>query len=398
MLVVKLWNYFRGYVVFRLEGLNLERVINLAISRGVYFWDIHRIDYTTIEAKVGIEGYKELRNIIKKTGCRAKISMKIGYPFVISNLKRRKVIIIGWILSLMILIISSSFIWSIDVVGNKKINDEEILKTLRNLGLNQGIFKYKVNIDNIKNNLLIKYDTISWVGIEIKGTKAIVKIIERDDNLNKIESNIPCDIVADKRGIIEKVIAKNGDAVVKRGDIVKPNQVLISGKIVREGMDVRYVHSLGEVYARTFYEKVEKRPIYNIIKIKTGKKYTRRIIRIGNMEFTISKGNVPFKKYVVEKKNKSFSKWRKINIPIEILIENYYQIVEKKQRIDEKILRKSLENFMIVNIMKEIPKEAKILNKTFKFKRENNIFIARLTVECLESIGVKKRINIVEED
>lgn len=398
MLIVKLWNYLRGYVVFRLEGLNLERVINLAISRGIYFWDLYRIDYTTIEAKVGIKGYKELRNIIKKTGCRAKIYLKVGYPFFISKLKRRKIVVFGWIMSLILVILFSSFVWSIEVKGNKQMNKTEIVQTLKKMGLSQGVFKYSIDIDDIKNNLLIKYDTILWVGIEIKGIKAIVRIIEKEDNPVKIDKNTPCDIIAAKRGIIEKVIAKNGYAMVKKGDIVKPNQILISGKIVREGIDVRYVHSSGEVYARTFYEKIEGMSIYKTIKTRTGNKYTKRILKIGDTSFVISKGDIPFKKYIIERKNKSFIKWRKIKIPVEIFIEDYYEVVEKKQRIDEEIIKKSLQDLMLVKLMKEIPEEAKILNKSFKFKKENNKVIGNLTIECLESIGIKRKIDIVEEE
>ena len=51
MLSIKIWNYFRGYVIIRVEGLTLEKFLNLATNKDIYLWDIERIEYTVIEAK-----------------------------------------------------------------------------------------------------------------------------------------------------------------------------------------------------------------------------------------------------------------------------------------------------------------------------------------------------------
>ena len=90
MLVLRLWNYMRGYVNVKVEGLALERFINMCIARGIYLWDIRRVNHTTLEAKIGIKGFKELRNIVKRAGCRVSISKKNGYPFWVHRLKKEK--------------------------------------------------------------------------------------------------------------------------------------------------------------------------------------------------------------------------------------------------------------------------------------------------------------------
>jgi len=398
LLIIKIWNYIRGYVVFRLEGLNIERVINLAVDRGVYLWDVRRIDYTTIEVKAGIDGYKEIRKILKRTGYKGKIDMKIGYPFFISKIKRKKIIALGAVISLFLVILSSSVIWTIDIKGNKNIAENDIIETLRKMGLYTGTFKYNINISDIENKLLIKYDKITWIGIEIHGTKATVKIIENEEKPQKIDTNIPCNIIAKKKGIIEKVIAKNGDAVVKRGDIVRPKQLLISGKIVREGTEPRYVHSIGEIYARTFYEKQKTMPLYKVTKNKTGKKHIKTVFKIGSFTFEIGNKKIPFKKYILEKKKKSFGNWRNIKIPVEIVIEEYYEVIEKKQTISEDLAKKTLKDFLLVNLIKDIPRNAKILNQSLKFERTNKTIIGYLIIEALEPIGVKKIININNEE
>jgi similar to stage IV sporulation protein len=398
VLVIKIWNYFRGYVVFKLEGLNLERVLNLAVEKDIYLWDIRRISYTTIEGKVGIKGYKELLRILKKTGCRSKIQLKVGYPFFIFKLKRKKIVAVGLIICILLIVSLTSFIWDIEVEGNVYVSKQDILTSLENMGVKVGVFKYYLSSDDIKDNLLINHDELAWVGVEIKGTKIRVEVVEKYEEPVKIDKSIPCDIIAKKNGVIEKIIAKNGVPLVKKGDIVKQNQLLISGKIKEDGGLIRLVHSLGEIYARTFYEKTKKMPIYRVTKIKTGRKFTRRILKFGESTFMFSKGKVPFDKYVVETKNKSLIKWRKINVPVEIVIEEYFEVIEKKKKVPENVLKKALKDFLLVNLIKEIPEEAKIVNKTTNYKIDGNMMWANLTIEALESIGIEKGFDVNELD
>lgn len=398
MLIIRILNFFRGYVLFKLEGLNLERVLNLAAQRGIYLWDIRRINYVSLEGKVRAEGYKEFTKILKKTGCRAKIKLKIGYPFLIFRLKRKKIVAVGLIICLLLIISITSFIWDIEIKGNSSITKKDILTSLERMEVKIGVFKYSLNKSDIKNNLLIEHDKLAWVGVNIKGTKIKIEIVEKETVPKKIHEHTPCHIVAKKNGIVEKVIAKNGDAMVKKGDIVRRNQILISGKIEREEGLLRLVHSLGDVYARTFYEKTKELPIYQITKIETGRKHTRRIFKFWDTSFTVASGDVPFDKYIVKTKNKSLTKWRKIKIPVEIVIEEYFEVVEKKKKIPENVLKKSIKDFLMVNLIKEIPEDSQIIKQTIDYKINGAKILGHLTVEVIESIGIKQRFQIQEEE
>ncbi len=398
MLIIKIWNYFRGYVVFKLEGLNLERTLNLAIEEGIYFWDIRRINYTSIEGKVGLKGYKEFIKILKRTGNRSKIKIKVGYPFFILKLKRRKIIAVGLLLCFILVCGFTTFIWDIEIQGNTNIQKKDILGSLENIGIKTGTFKYNLDISDIKDNLLTKHDELAWVGVEIKGTKMKIEIVEKEEEHERFDKETPCHIVAKKNGIIDKVVAKNGDPVVKKGDIVKANQILISGRIERENSDVRFVHSLGEVYARTFYEKTKVLSIFKGKKIKTGRKFTNIIFKFGETSFVMSKGKMPFKKYVLEVQNKSLIKWRNIKVPVEIVIEQYFEIIEQKKKVPEDVLKKSLKDFLIVNVVKDIPEDGQIIKRSIDYEKDGDMIRGNLIVEVLESIGMEKIFSIHEEE
>ena len=392
-MVVRIWNFFRGYVVIRIEGLSLEKFINYAISRGVYLWDIIRIDYTTLEAKVGLEGYKELRHIVKKAGCKVRIRGKIGYPFFMHKIKSRRMFTLGFIICMLLILSGASFIWNVEIIGNKDIPTYVIEDFLQKNNLYPGVFKYKVKPSDIEDNMMIEFEGLAWVGVHIRGTKAIVDIVEKVKPPESIPIDMPCDIIASKNGIIEKVVAKNGDALVRKGDIIKEGQTLITGVLHRGELPTRYVHALGEVYAKTYYEETDEMSLVKLEKIKTGNVVKKRIVKIGNSEITLSFGDVPYSNVIIEKRNKSIPGWRNIKFPVEMIIEEYHETIEKTINIEKTVVKNALEERIMVKIVNRIPVNAIILDQRFEYFEEENNMRVKLTIETLEQIGIQRKIT-----
>ena len=136
---------------------------------------------------------------------------------------------IGLAIVLITIFTLSKFIWNIEVIGNEKINDDEIIQIANENNLKIGKFKNKVDTKKIINKLRLERDDIAWIGIEIKGTNAIIKIVESIPKPNIIDDEEFCNIVATKDAIIKKISAQNGTPVVKEGEIVKKGTVLIAG-------------------------------------------------------------------------------------------------------------------------------------------------------------------------
>lgn len=398
MLVLKLWNYMRGYVIVKVEGLALERFINMCIARGIYLWDIKRINYTTLEAKIGIQGFKELRNIVKRAGCRVSIHKKNGYPFWVHKLKKRKMLLVGAFFCFLILIFSSTFIFSIEIVGNEELEKKEIISSLSELGLKPGTNRYFVNLKEIETELLLDLDQIAWVAIEVRGVRAKVEIVEKRLVPDIIDKDTPCNVIAKKNGVIEKVLARNGDAVVEEGDIVTKGDLLINGVVQRENMDEpMLVHSYGEVYAKTYYETTESKNLIEIKKEKTGQKFKKQTFNLGSIELSFNKGDIPYDVYIVEKKSKRPFQWRNIGLPVEIITEEYYEAIQFEERIDEVQAKNDIHKEAINKLLEEIPLDAKILNTQIDFTIQDDILYGKVIIEVLENIAEQKTLQIGED-
>ena len=395
MLILRLWNYMRGYVIIKIEGLSLEKFINACVQKGIYLWEIKRINYTTMEAKVGIKGFKILKKLSRKCGCRVYISKKNGYPFWAHKVKKRKMLLMGAFFSCLLLMIASSFIYSINIVGNDRVSSEEIISALEDVGLKAGANKYFVDLRDIENRLLIELHDLAWVGIELKGVYAKVEVVEKVPVPEKVEKDIPCDVVSTKNGVIEKVIARNGDAVVKKGDIVSKDDLLITGIIKRENMpNILYVHSYGEVYAKTYYETTKSMSSIETKQEKTGNQHKKYMIKIGSMELSIGGGQIPFTTYITEKSIKSPFFWRNKDFPVEVIVEEYFEVNETQINLNIDEVKKAIHSEAVIELGNEIPADGEILNSNIDFYQADDIIYGNMIIEVLENIALQKKIEL----
>lgn len=213
--------YIFGYVNISVEGYFIERFINICISKNILLWNMKRKKSSFLYTNIGMKDFKKMKEIAKITKCRVKIQRKRGLPFLLNKYKKRKIFAISLAMILLLIFATSNFVWNIEIVGNNTIETSEIMKDLNENGLKTGMIKQKINAKEVINNIRLKRNDIAWIGLNIKGTNAIVSIVEADKKPEIVDENEYCNIVTRKDGIITKINVQNGTALVKEGDIVK---------------------------------------------------------------------------------------------------------------------------------------------------------------------------------
>ena len=352
MFIKILIKYIIGYVKVVVEGYYIERFINICSNKKILIWNLKRENNIKLYLNIGINDFKKLSSICKQTKCRVKIQNKHGVPFLLNKYRKRKIFFLLLILITVVIFFSSNFIWNIEIKEENKQEFENIVEDLNTAGLSIGKMKSKVDTKDIINKLRLKRDDIAWVGIEIKGTNAIVKIVKADKAPEIIDENEHCNIVANKSGLITKVIAHNGTALVKEGDVVQKGSVLIQGVMEGKYTEPRYVHATGEIYAKVWYTKSIK-IFYNQEENEpTGKEEKKYEIKINNFKINFPKKLSKFELYdtiETEKKLKIFSDFY---LPISIIKITYKEsqktqkqyTIEEATKIGEQKLMQELEN------------------------------------------------------
>ena len=253
-----LLNYILGYVNIRVEGFFIERFINICISKKILLWNMKREKSTILYANIGIQDYKKLKNIAKKTKTRINIQSKKGMPFLLHRYRKRKIFVGLLAIIFIALFMMSKFIWNIEIKGNTRISKTEIMEELNKNGLKIGTYKRKLNANSVINKVRLDRGDIAWIGIDIEGTNAIVEIKETSEAPELIDENEYCNIVSNKEGMITKINVQNGTAVVKEGDIVKEGDTLVLGYLEGKYTGIRYVHAKADIEAKIWYSKKEK--------------------------------------------------------------------------------------------------------------------------------------------
>lgn len=385
-------NYIIGYVNITVEGYFIERFINICISKKIMLWDIKRDKSTILNTNLGISDFKRIKQIAKKTKCRVNIESKKGLPFFLNKHKKRKIFLILLILFALSLFVLSTFVWNIDVEGTETIDKTEIFEILNENNIYIGAWKNNIDVVKATNSIRLKRNDVAWVGIEIKGTNAIVKIVESDLKPDIVDESDYCNIISDKDGSIVKVIAKNGTPVVKEGDIVKKGSVLIAGYIEGKYTGTRYVHSDGEVLAKVWYSKKRKIILEKNEYIRTGKFESKYCIRIKNFVINLYKTLPNFQNYDKIEEDKKIRIFQDFYLPIEIVKNTYYETELQKITYEFEDAKQNLITELENELNKEIG-EKDILNKQVNIYESDEGTEVELIYEVLEYIGIEDKIN-----
>ena len=324
MFIKILLKYILGYVRITVEGYYIERFINICTTSKILIWNLKREKGVRLYLNIGLKDFYEAVKIARKLKCKIKITQKRGIPFIINRYRKRKIFVILLITISILIYISTGYVWNVEIQVEDNYEISNIKEDLKEAGLIIGMKKGDIQTDEIINKIRLKRSDVSWVGIELKGTNAIVKIVKAQEAPEIINEDEYTNIVATKDGVITNIIAQNGTLQVKNGDSVQKGQILIKGEMEGKYTGVRYVHSLGEVEAIVKYEKTEKFYYKKEENVRTGKKEEKYKIKLNNFQINFYKTLSNFKIYDTIEENKNIKIFSNIYLPISVVkITNY---------------------------------------------------------------------------
>lgn len=384
--------YILGYLEIKVEGYFIEKFINNCLKSNIFLWNIKRKRTTIMTCNIGVKDFKNIRKILKKTNCRIKIEKKKGLPFTFNKYRKRKIFALLIFIILIIIAILSNFVWNIQIEGTEKISKDELIQTLKEEGLSIGKFKPGIETREIINKVRLDRDDIAWIGIEITGTNAIVKVVEAEEKPEIVDEDEYCNIVATKDGVVTKIMAQNGTPLVKNGDLIKKGTVLIGGWLEGKYTGTRYVHSNGQVEAKVWYTQKERVYLKETKKEDTGETQNKYSVNINNFIINFNKRVSKFENYDTIEEAKKIKLFSNFYLPIELVKTTYkeYKVVE---------IAHTLEEAKTIGIERakdklnaQIENTNNISDEQVNIKEETNFVDVEVVYEVKENIGTKEKI------
>lgn len=368
-------SYIRGYYIISLEGIGIEKFLNHLIRSNIRVYNVNRVSNTKIEFCVERQDMKAFKQAYRGSNFEVKVKQKTGIPFVLKRIYKLKGMWICAIVSLMLLMLTSQFVTDIYIQVPEGIKKEEIRKELYNADLKPGVYKKNIDRKEIRDHIMLKFDEVAYISINVKGTNIFVTVTKKAETLKSTQESNYCNIIAEKNGIIEKVIPRSGNRVVNPGDIVQKGDVLISGANTK---------SVPEVWASTFYEVSKSANYEDTIKEKTGNNKKVYTISFYDEKYIIRK-NIKYKDYTIDNKEHKLS-IGDYTFPVKINVSTFNETKDVKIKKDKEKLKKELSEKSLKELEYIIPASARVVDVSHDYKVNKNMLEYVITVQTSENI------------
>lgn len=326
-------SWIKGYVRVQIRGRSGETLLNQCMEQRFLIWDVSVIGDGRYELCLPIQDFFRIRPLLKRTGCRVHVLKRIGMPFFMSRLGKRKIFVgglIGFVIGLYLL---SSLIWEISVVGNESIKETDIVQAAGKLGIHRFGWKFKLQDEDVLSKQMQGLlPGTAWVGVEIRGTHITIKVVEATIPEPKPLMN-PRHLVAAKNALITEIFAEKGRPLVKPNTYVRKGDVLISGMIGDEE-NKQVVVAAGKVKGIVWYTSGIEIPLTRSYKVYSGESVSKHYLVIGTRALQLSgygKANYEQTEIIADRKSLG---WRNTSLPVGWLHEKVMEFRHEEVPID----------------------------------------------------------------
>ncbi len=270
--------WLKGYLFIRVTGRDCNRFLNICSKNAIDIWEINSNE-EEVTLCISKKYYKKILEYGKKLNVDIYVNNKKGLPFFFYRYKKRKCFAIGFVLCLMMLYGFTFFIWDINVTGTNVYTEEQIISDIANNYVHIGTPRQEINCTALEKELREKYEKVAWISCDVVGTSLNVVLTETvEPDLIK-KSDLPCNIVASKDGVITDMIVRSGKKISDIGEEVKKGDILITGAVniyneYDELIETEYIPADGDIYAISEYEYDDEFPLEYYDKAYTGNKKT----------------------------------------------------------------------------------------------------------------------------
>ena len=228
--MLKILHFIFGRLYFQVKGYQTERFLNLCAKNHLVLWELKPVSDGYVFF-IRRSSYQMLEALAEKANVDLALQGQKGLPYFLKEHKKRKILFFSMCLCGLMILSLSQFLWEITVSGGEVYSESDILKYVTDNYYHIGTLKYQIDCDALEDHLREDYAEIAWASCSIQGTRLHIEIKETLDRKTKQNPKKPCDIVANKSGIITKMAVKSGTPLVSVGDSVKSGTTLISGLI-----------------------------------------------------------------------------------------------------------------------------------------------------------------------
>lgn len=380
--------HVKGTVRLEVCGACPEAVLNACALSALELMALESVDACTLRVTVFESRLEEFKEIVRRCMCEAETLSIRGGSKNRRLFKKRLLLGIFALFTAGLLFASSLFIWDIEVQGCEKLSEGQVLRALADCGVEQGTFRRRVSSDMVRNSVMVELPEIAWMTVNVRGSKATVLILEREEKPEIYIESQAADMVAAKTGIVSKLSVLNGRPLVSPGQSVVEGEVLVSGTVDSITAQPRQVRAAGSVTADTWYEICACRPAQEAYKTQETKKHSRFAVKIGKKRVNLyfSGGND------IDECDKIIYEYKLgieglFLLPVTLVREelSFYETAEESSGAAEE-MKRALNEYLLSTV------DGEVLSASFAVSQGEDLLCVTLRAHCLENIAEIKEL------
>lgn len=392
----RLTRLLQGLADVRIQGAQPTRFLNACAQAEIPFYAAEPTDEFTLHLTLRRQDLKRAAHLAQRSQCSVETLRERGAPRLLQRMKKRLLLPIGLAVICAALIWSFLHVWELEVVGNERATTAEILSALDEAGVHIGSFWPSFSNERIKSQVLQKVPELSWIAVNVRGSRAIASVRERVDAPELYDEKQAVEIAAEKAGVLTQLQVLQGTAVAKAGQTVLPGELLVSAEMTSsfEKAGTRTVHAKAQVYARTWYTLTACAPLERMEKVYTGRSRLGLALELGDrrinfLNVTDNSGNSDVN-YDKLSKSRRFALDGTFATPLALTVERLHAYTLEPVRMNETQLRTQLQKQLSEQLAHEIGADGEVKSQEYSVSDRDGMLYVILRAECVEDIALER--------
>ena len=338
-------HYLQGSQLVQIQCACPERVLNLLGAKGILFWDLQWESEICLRLRMLLEQGPALEEIAGQTGA-----------------------------------------------------EMTVLRARENYGLTVGSPGLEIDQEDMRNHVLLELHDVSWLTVNVKGCVAYVQVVERQRPPEIADEAGVWNIVAARDGLVTRVRALDGKALVAEGSTVTEGELLVTGVYESREGNTYMTHSLGTVEARTWYELSVSVPLEITEKSGGRREKTALSVDFGKKRIKLwGRGSISGASCDKITYYHPLSLPGGLRLPITMVRESVTYYDGQSVRRSREQAQKEGETLLLQQLKAQLGRDGSVTETRFSAAEEGDYLTVTLQAECLEQIGVPVQVQQTEE-
>ncbi len=236
--------------LYRIKAYSSIFVLNKFKEENIHVYDFKQIDDFTYTFYADSSDEKKLF----KNFNDIKLIRSSTIKGITKSLLKKKTTLISIIFSILLFCFSSTRLYDLKINGSSNEINSKITSYLKSNGVYR--FSSMPSIDKLKTLEESLYDNLinEVENIEITKNGLVVMIKYEKRRSPIILPSLKKSLIAKRSGVIERIEIEYGTPLVKVGEMVDKDQILVSEDIQINDKESLKTFTLGKVYAYTWYD------------------------------------------------------------------------------------------------------------------------------------------------